>query len=135
MAFTHAIRVGFGECDPAGIVFYPRYLEMVNRVVETFFRDVVGQSYEAMMAAESGVPTVRLDVDFLSPGRLGQVIDWTLRVARIGRSSVAFDISADAGGTRLLTVKKTVVFVRGGMAATPWTDAMRERLADYAEGE
>ena len=28
--FSHEQRVRFGHCDPAGIVFYPRYFEMIN---------------------------------------------------------------------------------------------------------
>ncbi|MCO5127369.1 MAG: hypothetical protein M9957_08845 [Rhodobacteraceae bacterium] len=37
MIFRQDIRVGFNHCDPAGIVFYPRYFEMANTVCESFF--------------------------------------------------------------------------------------------------
>ena len=42
MTYTRHIRIEFNHCDPAGIVFYPRYFEMTNSVVENFFADVVG---------------------------------------------------------------------------------------------
>ena len=32
-------RVRFGECDHAGIVFYPRYGEMSHAVIEAWFRE------------------------------------------------------------------------------------------------
>ena len=33
MTFTTQRKVRFQHCDPAGIVFYPRYFEMINSVV------------------------------------------------------------------------------------------------------
>ena len=48
--YRRAIQIEFNHCDPAGIVFYPRYFEMVNSVVENFFREVAGHSFAAMMA-------------------------------------------------------------------------------------
>ena len=65
--FHHPIRIEFNHCDPAGIVFYPRYFEMTNSTVETFFREVAGHSYAAMMESGEGVPTARLEVNFHAP--------------------------------------------------------------------
>ena len=50
MAYARTIPVEFNHCDPAGIVFYPRYFEMVNSVVENFFLEDVGYSFARMMA-------------------------------------------------------------------------------------
>ena len=36
------VEVGFRHCDPAGIVFYPRYAEMVNDTVEHWFKHGLG---------------------------------------------------------------------------------------------
>ena len=49
MIYYRTIQVEFNHCDPAGIVFYPRYFEMTNSVVEIFFREVVRHSYADMM--------------------------------------------------------------------------------------
>ena len=32
--YRSEILVRFGDCDPAGIVYYPRYMEMFNSLVE-----------------------------------------------------------------------------------------------------
>ena len=45
MRYQRLIQIEFNHCDPAGIVFYPRYFEMTNSVVENFFADVVGRSF------------------------------------------------------------------------------------------
>ena len=78
MLYRRNIQIEFNHCDPAGIVFYPRYFEMTNSVCENFFAEVAGHSFAAMMAARQGVPTARLSVDFHAPSRLGETLDWRL---------------------------------------------------------
>jgi 4-hydroxybenzoyl-CoA thioesterase len=94
MSYTRIIQIEFNHCDPAGIVFYPRYFEMTNSVLENFFREEVGYSYHAMMNDGIGVPTARIETDFRAPSRLGDVLDWTLVVERLGGSSVTFRLAA-----------------------------------------
>ncbi|CPO21707.1 4-hydroxybenzoyl CoA thioesterase [Bordetella pertussis] len=36
--FVSEVEVRFRHCDPAGIVFYPRYFEMINDFVEEWRR-------------------------------------------------------------------------------------------------
>ncbi len=38
-AYRKQILVRLGDCDPAGIVFYPRYLDMFNTLVEDWCRE------------------------------------------------------------------------------------------------
>jgi 4-hydroxybenzoyl-CoA thioesterase len=40
MLFSINQKVLFKHCDPAGIVFYPRYFEMINDCVEAFFDEI-----------------------------------------------------------------------------------------------
>ena len=46
-AYRATVLVRFAHCDPAGIVFFPRYMEMFNNLVEDWCRDV-----EVVPAAE-----------------------------------------------------------------------------------
>jgi 4-hydroxybenzoyl-CoA thioesterase len=129
MPYTRHIRIEFNHCDPAGIVFYPRYFEMMNSVVENFFRDVADYPFERMVAAGNGVPTVRVEVDFRAPSRLGEVLDWTLEVTRMGRSSVTFAVSAAGAGTLRLTATLTLVWIGPGGRAAPWPEEIRAQIA------
>ena len=89
MAYRYEQPVMFQHCDPAGIVFYPRYFEMVNSVIENFFADVVGRSFASMhFGADNGVPTVAMEAVFQKPSRLGDKVRFTLRVEKVGGSSV-----------------------------------------------
>lgn len=40
MLFTFTQKVLFKHCDPAGIVFYPRYFEIINDCIEAFFEQI-----------------------------------------------------------------------------------------------
>jgi 4-hydroxybenzoyl-CoA thioesterase len=131
MTYRRAIPVEFNHCDPAGIVFYPRYFEMVNSVIENFFAERAGRSFAEMTLRDrNGVPTVRIDATFRAPSRLGETLDFTLDVTRLGSSSVAFHITArGADGAVRLESAMTLVWVGPDGRAAPWPADMRARLA------
>ena len=133
MSYSRAIRVEFNHCDPAGIVFYPRYFEMTNSVCENFFREVVGYSYHAMMADGIGVPTARVETEFRAPSRLGDLLDWSLVVERLGGSSVTFRLDASSGGEHRLTARLTLVWLGPDHRPARWPDRIRAVFAAHQE--
>jgi 4-hydroxybenzoyl-CoA thioesterase len=128
MTYHRQMRVEFNHCDPAGIVFYPRYFEMSNSLCENFFRDELNLPYEVMMAAETGVPTVRIEAEFKAPSRLGEVLDWALSVEHIGASSVR--LRAEVAGRVLLRL--TLVHAPH-LKPAPWSAPVRAALARHLE--
>lgn len=135
MIYSRQIRVEFNHCDPAGIVFYPRFFEMTNSVVENFFRDVVHVPYEAMVAQGGGVPAARLDTTFHAPSRLGDVLDWRMQVLRLGGSSLDLAIEAHGPEGRRISTTLTVVYINDQGRPQRWTDDMRHRIATFMEAE
>ncbi|MBY0236971.1 MAG: acyl-CoA thioesterase, partial [Burkholderiaceae bacterium] len=47
--FERRELVRFGHCDPAGIVFYPRYFEMLNALVEDWFTQGLQVDYAQLL--------------------------------------------------------------------------------------
>lgn len=138
MPYHRLYPIEFNHCDPAGIVFYPRYFEMTNHVCENFFREAVGVSYAEMMHQRCGVPTVRLETDFRAPSRLGDVLEVTLDVLRLGTSSVTFEIVGACGGQVRLVVTITLVWVTdvaGTIAPQPWPEGMKARLQAFVRAK
>jgi 4-hydroxybenzoyl-CoA thioesterase len=81
--------VRFGQCDPAGIVFFPQYLVMLNTLHERWFGEALGVPYQEYIGVRRlGVPTVRLECDFTAISRHGDRLRQRLAVARLGRSSI-----------------------------------------------
>ena len=82
-AFQIQQHVRFQHCDPAAMVFYPRYFEMINLTVEEWFRTGLDWGFQQMHEIDDrGIPTARIAVDFSAPSRLGDVLDWSLTVKR-----------------------------------------------------
>lgn len=133
MSYRRQTRIEFNHCDPAGIVFYPRYFEMTNSVCENFFREEVGYSFHAMMADGISVPTARVETDFRAPSRLGDLLDWVLVVGRLGGSSVTFRLAADCGAEHRLTARLTLVWLGPDHRPARWPDRIRAALAAHLE--
>src|SRR4030095_9824965 len=73
--FTLQQKVRFQHCDPAGIVFYPRYFEMVTAAVEEWFGQRLGVPFATLHGPLGGaVPTASMSVGFHAPRRLGEAL-------------------------------------------------------------
>ncbi|NUB44581.1 acyl-CoA thioesterase [Fertoebacter nigrum] len=135
MSYTRIIPIEFNHCDPAGIVFYPRYFEMTNSVMENFFADVLRYPYARITVEEHcSVPTVRLVCDFKAPSRLGERVEFTLEQTRIGGASANFTITARAGAELRLTVELILVWVNAQGRAEAWPAVIRNRMTAFMEG-
>ncbi|MFO1201072.1 MAG: thioesterase family protein [Tabrizicola sp.] len=133
MTYERTLQIEFNHCDPAGIVFYPRYFEMVNSVIENFFADVVGRSFASMhFGADNGVPTVAMEAVFQKPSRLGEKVRFTLKVEKVGGSSVKMWIEGHGPDGLRLRVGMTLAWI-SGMKAAPWPKEMRAALEAYRE--
>ena len=133
MTYRRQTRIEFNHCDPAGIVFYPRYFELTNSVCENFFREVVDHPFERMMTEGNGVPTARVETDFRAPSRLGDLLDWVLVVERLGGSSVTFRLAAHCEGQHRLTARLTLVWLGPDHRPARWPDRIRATLAAHLE--
>ena len=86
---TVARRIQWGECDPAGIVFYPRYFEMFDGSTTAMLSAATGltkyQMFERYKFA--GYPMVDTRARFLIPTRFGDDITIETTMTEAKRSS------------------------------------------------
>lgn len=131
MTFATTVQVRFADVDPAGIVFYPRYFEMLNGAVEDWFAQDLGVDFKQMHLADRiGVPTVKLDVTFLSPSELGDVLTITIAPGQVGRSSCNFTALFSAEGRDRLRADVVLVCMDlEAQRSRPWPESVRERIA------
>jgi 4-hydroxybenzoyl-CoA thioesterase len=134
------ILVRFAHCDAAGIVFYPRYMEMFNELVEDWFRESLGYSFREMHRPDSktpgenvGIPTVRLEVDFTAPSELGDVLDAELTVREMHNSSFVLTIVLHgANGKPRVSGRLVLVFLDlTARRAIPIPERVRGRMAAH----
>jgi 4-hydroxybenzoyl-CoA thioesterase len=130
MTFATSVQVRFADVDPAGIVFYPRYFEMLNAVVEDWFAQDLGMSFKQLHLVDHiGVPTVKLEVTFLSPSELGDILTITITPDQVGRSSCTFNALFSGDGRDRLRLE--VVLVCMDMAtqrSRPWPESVRRGM-------
>ena len=93
MIYSKQETVRFGHCDPAGIVFYPRYFEMLNALIEDWFTLGLGIDYAELLGPRRvGVPTVSLQSHFKRVSRMGDRLTQTLAVKKLGRTSLTITV-------------------------------------------
>ena len=89
MAYRTSIPVRFGDCDPAGIVYFPRFFNFFHGCFEDFFRDCAGVTYQQVIHVERvGFPVVHIEADFKVPLRQGDVTEVELVVKKLGSTSI-----------------------------------------------
>ncbi len=134
MRFEFAQKILFRHCDPAGIVFYPRYFEMINDCIETFLETVLGLPFEELHRS-GAVPTVAIDTVFRPPSRLGDDMVLAVAGSGVGCTSLNLEISASCGGeTRLDSRCSTLVHVDGAGKPAAWPQEVRDGLAGFQKG-
>ena len=131
--FTTERLIRFSHCDPAGIVFFVNFFEMISGIVEDWFRDAVGLPFQEMhLERRVGFPIVNTGCEFFRPCHLGDTLVLELAIARLGRASIEFDIRGRVGGDEKFRARHKVAMVSLGtfksMAIPP---DMREKMLAY----
>jgi 4-hydroxybenzoyl-CoA thioesterase len=86
---TRLIRVQWGDCDPAGIVFYPRYFEWFDAGTILLFEKATGLTKIKMLEkyGGAGLALIEAGAKFAVPSQYGDDIEIETIVKEFGRSS------------------------------------------------
>jgi len=129
--------VRFGDCDPNGIVFYPRYFEMVNAVVEEWWTHLGMPWIKLIEGRRIGTPVSHLETIFLRPSRIGDRLEFRLSLESIGRSSVRFcyRVLGPAGEQRIKIRQRMVcVSLESGLPIA-WPPHIRSLLTNWQNSQ
>jgi 4-hydroxybenzoyl-CoA thioesterase len=88
-----SVTIEWGDCDPAGIVFYPRYFEIFDAATAHLFAAALGfDKFELRKRFDIvGFPIVETSARFIMPSRYGETVVIESSITRFGRSS--FDVA------------------------------------------
>jgi 4-hydroxybenzoyl-CoA thioesterase len=91
---THSrkLTIEWGDCDPAGIVFYPRYFAMFDASTAALFAHALGMRKSTMLETYGivGIPMVDTRARFIAPASFGDEVVIETAVTEFKRSS--FDV-------------------------------------------
>lgn len=137
--FTKTEKIRFKHVDYAGIVFYPRFLEMLNDLVEDWFEEALDRPFSKIHET-NGIPTVDLKVQFRKAARIGEVLTKKLWVIRLGGASINCGFRfEDENGNTCLEGEVTLVNVaiaesRNDIKAEPFSEEMKAKITNYSIG-
>lgn len=127
-------RVRFGDCDPAGIVFTPRYGGFVFNAAEVWLEQVMGLSiHQQLNEGEIGTPVRSLTTDLHKSLRPGDHFSSTVYVEAIGRTSFRLLVIGRRGDDALSFVGRMTCVTTDAShrSAIPLSDHYQERLSGY----
>jgi 4-hydroxybenzoyl-CoA thioesterase len=83
-----AIHIEWGDCDPAGIVYYPRYFAYFDNCTSALFQ-AAGLPKHQMLKTYGivGIPMVDTRARFLAPSRFGDDVVVESSIVQWNRSS------------------------------------------------
>jgi acyl-CoA thioester hydrolase len=113
---THVlpVRVYFEDTDFAGVVYHANFLKFCERGRTDFVR-LLGIHHQRLAKPDEGEPSVfvvrRIEIDYLKPGRLDDVLEVVTRCAEIGGASLTLSQEVRRGEAVLARAKVIVVLV------------------------
>ncbi len=123
--------VTFGDCDPAGIVFYPNAYAWFDRTFHDWLRRFGGHEALCRELGAVGLGLMEANARFLRPMRDGDVVSLTLSVEKWGRKTLHLSYEGRVGDN--VTVAGAEVrglFKRSGDGiAAAELDGLREMVA------
>ena len=139
---TRRLTIEWGDCDPAGIVFYPRYFAMFDASTAALFQRALGMTKKAMLRKYDvvGFPMVDTRATFRVPCAFGDAVRIESTVAEFRRAS--FDVRHRLlrdDGTEAVEGSETRVWVGrhpdkpDGIKALPIPDELMARFRNPSE--
>ena len=106
------IQIEWGDCDPFGIVFFPRYFEYFDACTNALFHRALGITKAEMLQryAIAGIPLVQASCNFFVPSSFGDVVSVESYVTRWGKSSFMVQHKLFRGDTLAVEGSETRVW-------------------------
>jgi 4-hydroxybenzoyl-CoA thioesterase len=135
--FTRTIKVEiqFGDCDPAGIVYYPNYFRFFDNATAALLSAAFAMHKRNWLEhfGIAGIPMVDTGARFIKPSRFGDVVDIRSEITELGRSSFSVkhtllrdgEIAIEAHEKRVWVVRDEA----GGIRSAPLPEEVRQLLS------
>ncbi len=110
--FRRSLTIAWGDCDPAGIVFNPRFFEMFDASSWQMFEAALGVKRQDINARYGivGIALVDARANFMKPARFGDTVEIVSRVKEFRRSSFEVEHLLSVGGELAVEGNETRVW-------------------------
>jgi 4-hydroxybenzoyl-CoA thioesterase len=132
---TTKVEIQFGDCDPAGIVYYPNYFRFFDNATAALLSAAFAMHKRNWLEhfGIAGIPMVDTGARFIKPSRFGDVVDIRSEITELGRSSFSVkhtllrdgEIAIEAHEKRVWVVRDEA----GGIRSAPLPEDVRQLLS------
>jgi 4-hydroxybenzoyl-CoA thioesterase len=130
-------HVDWGDCDAAGIIFYPNFFRWMDSV----FHEMTGQLGFDQRSLQKdfdifATPLIDVGCTFISPARYGDRLLIDMTISRLGESGITVKYNFFNGKQAIASGHESRVFVQhseSGMKKTPIPQSLRLRLQEFHE--
>ena len=135
MAFVQERVIEWGDCDAAGIVFYPNYFRWIDGCFHAMCR-ASGFDQMTMMRHHGlvGTPMIQSGLKFRAPGRYHELLSVSATISRLGGSGLTVDYILRVDD-RLVAegqeVRAVAAEVDGRLKSVPMPETIRAALEPW----
>ncbi len=111
--YEHTIRVTWGDCDPANIVYTGRLPWFALDAINSWWVEHLGGDgwFQMELDRNVGTPFVRLEMDFFHPVTPRHELICSVWPLRLGESSICFRVDGEQDGKICFSSKSVSVFI------------------------
>ena len=117
-AFSIPVRIYYEDTDAGGVVYYANYLKFLERCRTEWLRHIGHEQGELLRDPGVAFVVRSVNIDYLKPARLDDLLSVSLEVERITRSQIFFrqhitrdNPAAPGGRDELISAKIQIVCV------------------------
>jgi acyl-CoA thioester hydrolase len=127
------VRVYFEDTDFSGLVYHASYVRWCERGRSDYLR-LLGNDHRALMQAGDGREASafvvrRMQLEYLKPARIDEVLEVTTRVKSLGAAALVLDQRITRSGVPLFEAEVTVVLVSQSGRVLRLSQGMRNAMA------
>jgi len=128
---TYIARVEFGDCDPAGIVWFPNFFRWIDAASRHFFAECGVPRWEetAQTLGVIGTPLVDTHTRFVKSASYGDTLQIAVRITEWRDKSFVQTYRVARGDDLILECEEVRIFaakrVGGGIRAVPIPPSIR----------
>ena len=128
-------RIAFRDCDPAGIVYTPRFFDpIMTSAADLFLIELIGPHWDRDPGFETlGTPAKAIEIVFHRPVGLGAMIDLFVTCKTVSNRTMTLSIeSQDLSGELLFCASLTLICIDNrSFTAIAVPGELRERLEPH----
>lgn len=133
--FLHKTSIRLHDTDAAGVLYFANQFRIAHEAYEAFMEQSGFGLGDVIKRGRIGLPIIRADGDFRMPLHVGDSIELTLRLLRIGRTSFTLvcRLAKDGKTAGHVTTTHVAIDRRTGRK-TELPEALRKTLAKLKSG-